>query len=841
MKLRSLLALANALFCAPALAQTNPGLTFPGAAGNVSCYSSVTGLTQLCTGITVNSSPSSTFGSNQAWNSFTISDTALLGSNFSIGTQITHIFGGASVTGGRAAFQASIANSAATSASNPNRNYVGITGIATAGASDGGGLGTEKGAFFGANFVATAVSGATHLSQLTGGEVNILAPTGTSMTYKAGWTIVQSPTDAVQGSTVDAGLVFSNQAGAVGWNDAILLSNPNGQFPLTATGNVLRTSGGTFKIGIDFNSSTMTATLRSPNATGISWRNAANSADVTALLVDGSNNIEIGSNNFSGTIFVFGTIAPNANNVYDLGAGGASEAFRNAYLYGIQAQGSSSGQQLWKPAAVASGTITLPAGTVDFSATGGASQVVKQTSSGGIFTVARLACADLSDSSSGCSAASGITALTGDVTATGPGSVAATLATVASAGTTGSSTAIPVITINAKGLTTSITTAAVVAPAGTLTGATLAAGVTASSLTSLGTIASLTATTINAFTLGGTVAGGGNQINNIVIGTVTPLAGNFTAVTDTSEVITGGTLASGANVLAISATQSATNAIQTGVNINITSAGTDTNNHVAIQASLGAGFTGIGNTAALSAGNGASGTGVTLIPAANSNAQVVNAGGLYPTTGAGAGYNVGVVGKASASTALNAGALFLSQVTSNGAANFGIVASAINGGTGTISQVAGYFTLNGAAPTNATPSAVIIADNGSNTNCSSAACPIALFQVSGSTKSQVTSAGNFSAPAYISSGTVPIGNTGACVASSVTGGATAGAFSAATCAGTTLTLSSMPAAPNGYACVAIDRTTTTNTVQQISTNTTSVSFKATTTNADVVQYSCTAY
>lgn len=61
---------------------------------------------------------------------------------------------------------------------------------------------------------------------------------------------------------------------------------------------------------------------------------------------------------------------------------------------------------------------------------------------------------------------------------------ALTLATVASAGTTGSSTAIPVVTINAKGLATSITTAAVVAPAGTLTGTTLASGVTASSLLS---------------------------------------------------------------------------------------------------------------------------------------------------------------------------------------------------------------------------------------------------------------------------------------------------------------------------------------------------------------------
>ena len=76
-------------------------------------------------------------------------------------------------------------------------------------------------------------------------------------------------------------------------------------------------------------------------------------------------------------------------------------------------------------------------------------------------------------------------ALTGDIT-TVAGALASTLATVATAGTTGSSTAIPVVTINAKGLTTSITTAAVIAPAGTLTGSTLAAGVTASSITSVG-------------------------------------------------------------------------------------------------------------------------------------------------------------------------------------------------------------------------------------------------------------------------------------------------------------------------------------------------------------------
>lgn len=80
--------------------------------------------------------------------------------------------------------------------------------------------------------------------------------------------------------------------------------------------------------------------------------------------------------------------------------------------------------------------------------------------------------------------------LSGDVSGSGATAITTTLATVASAGTTGSSSAIPVITINAKGLTTGITTAAVVAPAGTLTGATLASGVTGSSLTSTGTLTS---------------------------------------------------------------------------------------------------------------------------------------------------------------------------------------------------------------------------------------------------------------------------------------------------------------------------------------------------------------
>jgi hypothetical protein len=71
-------------------------------------------------------------------------------------------------------------------------------------------------------------------------------------------------------------------------------------------------------------------------------------------------------------------------------------------------KGATSGTVTLNAAATAgTSTITLPGGTTDFSATGGTSQVVKQTSSGGAFTVAQLACSDLSNGATGCSTATG--------------------------------------------------------------------------------------------------------------------------------------------------------------------------------------------------------------------------------------------------------------------------------------------------------------------------------------------------------------------------------------------------------------------------------------------------
>lgn len=50
--------------------------------------------------------------------------------------------------------------------------------------------------------------------------------------------------------------------------------------------------------------------------------------------------------------------------------------------------------------------------------------------------------------------------------------------------------------------------------------------------------------TLPAHTLGGTVSGGGQQLNNVIIGTVTPLAGAFTTLTASGSAAIGGAISS---------------------------------------------------------------------------------------------------------------------------------------------------------------------------------------------------------------------------------------------------------------------------------------------------------
>jgi len=182
------------------------------------------------------------------------------------GFNVTHNFGGSATKGGRHAFRAWVEITAATASDNPDRNYAGAHMRAQASSADNGTSGSEKGAFFGMNPEAVASSGATNLLELTSGECNVAAKTGSSVKYKAGLTIVARNDDAVQGSTYDCSLGLSNQTGAVGFNDGFLFGPMNGQFPLTSSGNLMRTIGGSFANGIDLSNSTISLlAFASPN------------------------------------------------------------------------------------------------------------------------------------------------------------------------------------------------------------------------------------------------------------------------------------------------------------------------------------------------------------------------------------------------------------------------------------------------------------------------------------------------------------------------------------------------------------------------------------------------
>ena len=199
------------------------------------------------------------------WNLFDITSdsAAVTGPNFLNGFTFQHSVNSGSVQGGRQALFTLLQFQSPTSASNANRNYV-------AGAFDvdvqsrDGGTNTStgaQGAFFGMNSSAVAESGATNLLELTGGEVNWAAKAGSSLRYKAGFSIVALGSDAVSGSQGDSMLLFGSQSGAVGSNVGIQFASVNGQYPLKPTGTLIDAGSGTIAYGLNFSNSTVTGTV----------------------------------------------------------------------------------------------------------------------------------------------------------------------------------------------------------------------------------------------------------------------------------------------------------------------------------------------------------------------------------------------------------------------------------------------------------------------------------------------------------------------------------------------------------------------------------------------------
>jgi len=174
------------------------------------------------------------------------------------GLAVVMVVGGATAKGGRHGIESTLILNQATSPSNFDRNYVGVQGVATAYVNDNGTALSPQGAVFGFSALGVLTDGATHYLNVTGGEVNVSAKTGTSVFYKCGLQIAAMPDDIVKGSDFDASLSLSNQLGAIGFDYGVMFSAANGAHPVSTTGTLIGTKGAaTVANGIDFSSYTI--------------------------------------------------------------------------------------------------------------------------------------------------------------------------------------------------------------------------------------------------------------------------------------------------------------------------------------------------------------------------------------------------------------------------------------------------------------------------------------------------------------------------------------------------------------------------------------------------------
>lgn len=228
----------------------------------LSCFSMWTGAyAQRCS----SSAATGTYSQGVNWNLFNISSdsVAITGPNFLNGFTFQQSVNSASVQGGRQTLYSLLQFQSPTSSSNANRNYVAGAFDVDVQSHDGGTNTSSgaRGAFFGLSSVAIADSGATNLLELSGGEVNWAAKTGSSLRYKAGFSIVALGSDAVSGSQSDSMLLFGSQSGAVGSNVGIQFASINGQYPLKPTGTLIDAGLGTMAHGLNFANATVTGSV----------------------------------------------------------------------------------------------------------------------------------------------------------------------------------------------------------------------------------------------------------------------------------------------------------------------------------------------------------------------------------------------------------------------------------------------------------------------------------------------------------------------------------------------------------------------------------------------------
>lgn len=207
-------------------------------------------------------------------------------------------------------------------------------------------------------------------------------------------------------ATIGAGTVLGNTGAIPSVPSATVapVLGPGGSITLKGA------SSGSATIGVPTAAGAVTLTL--PNTNGSNGNVLSTDGAGNLSWTASSGAINAGTTGQLGYYAASGTTlsgTPNAS----ISTGTLTLGTNGSVGGGLALAGSISGTvSLKAPASAGSNTITLPAGTTDFSVSGGTSEVLKQTSAGAAFTVARLACADLSDSTTACSTAIGTSGAT---------------------------------------------------------------------------------------------------------------------------------------------------------------------------------------------------------------------------------------------------------------------------------------------------------------------------------------------------------------------------------------------------------------------------------------------
>lgn len=242
----------------------------------------------------------------------------------------------------------------------------------------------------GGQFLQTDGAGATSWQNVAGGGT-VNAGTSGQLSYYA------SSTNAVSGNTLAN---ISSGALTLG-----LASTTAGSLVLEGG------TSGAVTIGVPAIAGATTFTLPGSNGTSGQFLQTNGSGVTSWQSVSGTGTVNSGT---AGQLTYYAgsgtTVSGNANATV---SGGALTLGQSGTAGSVVLNGATSGTVTLKvPAVAGSNIVTFPAGTTDFSSTGGTSQVVKQTSAGGALTVATLACTDLSNGATGCSTATGTSGAT---------------------------------------------------------------------------------------------------------------------------------------------------------------------------------------------------------------------------------------------------------------------------------------------------------------------------------------------------------------------------------------------------------------------------------------------